>query len=150
MLVEFIERTKSTKDMGGKSEAIWSDYSQRWFTLMPPTRPFIFRDVEEIAEHVRHFDFMLMLESHCSHKFSLLGFVIFQAAAPLESVRDITVASHLIGDLTGATIDDPLTDRYNKLGCKVSGLDKESDDYKMIVSYLEKTYEPVKVGEIVR
>lgn len=73
-----------------------------------------------------------------------------QAAAPLESVRDITVASHLIGDLTGSTIDDPLSDRYNKLGCKVSPLDKDTDDYKMIVNYLEKTYEPVKVGDIVR
>lgn len=60
------------------------------------------------------------------------------------------MASHLIGDLTGSTIDDPLSDQYNKLGCKVSPLDKESDDYKMIVNYLEKTYEPVKVGDIVR
>lgn len=72
-----------------------------------------------------------------------------QAAAPLESVRDITTASHLIGDLTGSTLDDPLSNRYDKLGCKVSPVDKESDDYRMIVNYLEKTYEPVKVGDIV-
>jgi len=68
----------------------------------------------------------------------------------LESVRDITVASHLIGDMTGSTIDDPLSDRYKKLGGSISLLDKDSDDYKMIVNYLEKTYEPVKVGDIVR
>ncbi|XP_031400623.1 protein ADP-ribosyltransferase PARP3 isoform X2 [Punica granatum] len=121
LLEEFIEKVKSAKETGQKAEAIWSDYSQRWFTLMHSTRPFIFRDYQEIADH---------------------------AAAPLESVRDITVASHLIGDLTGATIDDPLSDRYKKLGCKVSPVDKDSDDYKMIVNYLEKTYEPVKVGDI--
>lgn len=68
----------------------------------------------------------------------------------LEGVRDVTVASHLIGDMSGSTIDDPLSDRYKKLGSSVSLLEKDSDDYKMIVKYLEKTYEPVKVGDIVR
>lgn len=68
----------------------------------------------------------------------------------LEGVRDVTVASHLIGDMSGSTIDDPLSDRYEKLGGSVSLLEKDSDDYKMIVNYLEKTYEPVKVGDIVR
>lgn len=59
------------------------------------------------------------------------------------------MASHLIGDMSGATLDDPLSDRYSKLNCSISLLDKESDDYKMILKYLDKTYEPVKVGEIV-
>lgn len=59
------------------------------------------------------------------------------------------MASHLIGDMSGATLDDPLSDRYSKLDCSISLLDKESDDYKMILKYLDKTYEPVKVGEIV-
>lgn len=68
----------------------------------------------------------------------------------LEGVRDVTVASHLIGDMSGSTIDDPLSDRYKKLGGSVSLLEKDSGDYKMIVNYLEKTYEPVKVGDIVR
>lgn len=68
----------------------------------------------------------------------------------LEGVRDVTVASHLIGDMSGSTIEDPLSDRYEKLGGSVSLLEKDSDDYKMIVNYLEKTYEPVKVGDIVR
>lgn len=56
------------------------------------------------------------------------------------------MASHLIGDMSGATIDDPLSDRYNKLGCSISPLEKNSDDYKMILNYLDKTYEPVKLG----
>lgn len=72
-----------------------------------------------------------------------------KAASALETVRDITVASHLIGDMTGPTIDDPLFDRYKRLGCFISSLEKDSEDYKMIVNYLEKTYEPVVVGDIV-
>ncbi|KAK9999574.1 hypothetical protein SO802_019177 [Lithocarpus litseifolius] len=121
VLLEFIEKVKSMKETGLKAEAAWSDFSQRWFTLMHSTRPFIFRDFKELAD---------------------------DAAAALETVRDITVASHLIEDMSGSTIDDPLSDRYKKLGCSISPLDKDSDDYKMILNYLQKTYEPVKVGDI--
>lgn len=59
------------------------------------------------------------------------------------------MASQLIGDMSGSTLDDPLSDRYEKLGCSISALQKDSDDYKMILNYLEKTYEPVKLGDIV-
>ena len=72
-----------------------------------------------------------------------------QAASPLETVRDINAASRLIGDMSGSTLDDPMYERYKKLGCKITALEKESDDYKMILNYLEKTYEPIKVGEVV-
>ncbi|CAK8576374.1 unnamed protein product [Lathyrus sativus] len=121
VLLEFIEKVKSLKETGPKADAIWSDFSQRWFTLMHSTRPFIFRDYQEIADH---------------------------AAAALEGVRDITLASHLIGDMSGGTTDDPLSATYKKLGCSISPLEKNSNDYEMIVKYLEKTYEPVKVGDI--
>lgn len=67
----------------------------------------------------------------------------------METVRDIVVASHLVGDLSGATIDDPLSDRYKKLGCDISAVEKGSEDYNMIVNYLQKSYEPAKVGDIV-
>ena len=50
--------------------------------------------------------------------------------------------------MSGSTLDDPLSDRYRKLECSILPLEKDSDDYKMITNYLEKTYEPVKVGEI--
>lgn len=60
------------------------------------------------------------------------------------------MASHLIGDMSGSTIDDPLSERYKKLGCSISPLEKNSSDFDMIVNYLEKTYEPVKVGDVVR
>ncbi|XP_028756844.1 protein ADP-ribosyltransferase PARP3-like [Neltuma alba] len=121
VLLEFIEKVKSMKEGGPKAEAVWSDFSQRWFTLMHSTRPFNFRDYQEIADH---------------------------AASALECIRDITVASHLIRDMTGSTIDDPLSDRYEKLGCSISPLEKNSSDYDMIVKYLEKTYEPVRVGDV--
>ncbi|XP_057534102.1 protein ADP-ribosyltransferase PARP3 isoform X1 [Amaranthus tricolor] len=120
-LVQFIEKLKSQEQEGPKTEALWSEFSSKWFTLVHSTRPFIFKDVLELADH---------------------------AAAPLEAVRDIVTASHLIGDMSGSTLDDPLSDRYKKLGCKISALDQESKDYKMIVNYLEKTYEPIRIGEI--
>lgn len=59
------------------------------------------------------------------------------------------MASSLIGDMSGSTLDDPLSDRYNKLDCSISALEANSDDYKMILNYLEKTYEPSKLGDIV-
>ncbi|KAM7528114.1 hypothetical protein LguiB_031524 [Lonicera macranthoides] len=123
LLQVFIEKLKSMKETGQKGAAVWYDFSQRWFTMMHSTRPFIFRDFQDLADHV---------------------------VAALETVRDITVASHLVGDLTGGTVDDPLFERYKKLGCSISLVEKDSDDYKMIVKYIEKTYEPYKVGEIVR
>ncbi|GAB2274623.1 Poly [ADP-ribose] polymerase 3 [Dionaea muscipula] len=70
------------------------------------------------------------------------------AAASFETIRDTRAASHLIGDMTGPTLDDPLYDRYEKLECTIEPLDKGSDDYKMIHKYLETTYEPFKIGEI--
>lgn len=47
-------------------------------------------------------------------------------------------------------MDDPLFERYVKLNCSVSPLEKEEDDYKMIVKYLDKTYDPVRIGDVVR
>ncbi|KAG5515769.1 hypothetical protein RHGRI_036725 [Rhododendron griersonianum] len=121
VLLQFIETVRTMKEMGRKATAVWSDFSMKWFTLLQSTRPFIFRDYEDLAEH---------------------------AAAVFESVRDMNVASRLIGDMSGPTLDDPLFDRYQKLGSLISPVDKRSEDYKMIVDYLERTYEPVKLGDI--
>ncbi|GAB2242449.1 hypothetical protein Droror1_Dr00019224 [Drosera rotundifolia] len=120
ILEKHVEMLKS-KEGDPKVEALWSDFSQRWFTIMPSTRPFIFKNFKQVADN---------------------------AAAAFEAVRDITAASHLIGDMTGSTLDDPLYDRYEKLGCSIKLVEKESEDYKMIQKYLETTYEPFKVGEI--
>ncbi|KAL4334008.1 hypothetical protein GQ457_07G035610 [Hibiscus cannabinus] len=110
-----------SNESGPKAEAVWSDFSQRWFTLMHSVRPFIFRDYQELADH---------------------------CAASFECVRDIVVASHVIGHMGDDTLDDPLSDRYKRIGCTISPVDKDSDDYKMILNYVEKTYEPVKVADI--
>nr|GMD20526.1 poly [ADP-ribose] polymerase 3 [Ipomoea batatas] len=120
-LLDFVERIRSTKEAGQQVEALWAEFSNKWFTLMPSTRPFYLRDFADIADH---------------------------AASVFESVRDINVASRLIEDMSGSTLDDPLYDRYVKLGCSISALEKDSDDYKMILKYLEKTYDPVRVGDI--
>ncbi|CAN6692143.1 unnamed protein product [Malus baccata var. baccata] len=82
--------------------------------------------------------------SHGSPSCTLLGLLSSRTIRNLQ----IIVASRLIGDMGGSTLDDPLSERYNKLGCSISPLDKESDDYKMILKYMEKTYEPVKVGDV--
>ncbi|KAG1369671.1 Poly [ADP-ribose] polymerase 3 [Cocos nucifera] len=121
VLLKFREELRSAPDSGHKADALRMDFSNKWFTLMHSTRPFMIRNLQELADHV---------------------------AAALETVRDINVASRLIGDMTGATVDDPLFDRYKKIGCSITSLDKESDDYEMILKYLEKTYEPVKVGDV--
>ncbi|KAK6926582.1 WGR domain, partial [Dillenia turbinata] len=118
MLTE--KKLRSMKETDEKADVVWYDFSQRWFTLMPSTGPFILGDYQDLADH---------------------------AAAAAESARDITVASHLIGDMTGATVDDPLFDRYMKLGCSISPLEKVQD-HDMIVNYLEKTYEPYKVEDV--
>ncbi|KAE8688725.1 Poly polymerase 3 [Hibiscus syriacus] len=83
--------------------------------------PFIFRDYQEFADH---------------------------CAASFECVRDIVVASHVIGHMGDDTLDDPLSDRYKRIGCSISPVDKDSDDHKMILNYVEKTFEPVKVADI--
>ncbi|KAB5541684.1 hypothetical protein DKX38_014658 [Salix brachista] len=121
VLLQFVKAVKSMKETGQKAEAVWSDYSQRWFTLLHSTRPFIFRDYQDLADH---------------------------GAAAFETIRDINVASCLVGDMSGSALDDPLSDRYKKLSCSVSALEKDSDDYRMITKYLETTYEPVRVGDM--
>ncbi|XP_060197046.1 protein ADP-ribosyltransferase PARP3-like isoform X3 [Lycium barbarum] len=121
IILHFVEKVKTMKETGQAAEGVWYEFSQRWFTLLPSTRPFTFRDYADLAEH---------------------------AASAYETVRDINVASRIIEDMSGSTLDDPLFERYKKLGCSVSPLEKESDDYKMISNYLEKTYEPVRVGDM--
>ncbi|KAE8734834.1 Poly polymerase 3 [Hibiscus syriacus] len=121
VLLEFVEKVKSMKESGPKAEAVWLDFSQRWFTLMHSVRLFIFRDYQELADH---------------------------CAASFECVRDIVVASHVIGRMGEDTLDDSLSDRYKRIGCIISPVDNDSDDYKMILNYVEKTYEPVKVADI--
>jgi hypothetical protein len=75
--------------------------------------------------------------------------LMLQAAPTLESLKAISVASQLMGDLTGATLDDPLADRYAKLGCQITPLDHDGEDFKMILNYLSKTIEPIEFNDTV-
>lgn len=70
-------------------------------------------------------------------------------ASGLETIRDINDASHLIGDMFGSTLDDPLSQCYKKLCCSINPVLEGSEDYKMILKYLKRTYEPVKVDDAV-
>lgn len=65
-LLDFIEREKSIKESGQKVEALWSDFSQKWFTLMHSTRPFIFRDYQELADYVSMNCYIGHLVNDCS------------------------------------------------------------------------------------
>nr|CAB3446769.1 unnamed protein product [Digitaria exilis] len=113
---------QSVPESGPEADAFWTEISNKWFTLFPTTRPYVLRGFEQIADNV---------------------------ASGLETVRDINDASHLIGDVSGSTLDDPLSECYKKLGCTINPVAEDSEDYKMILRYLEKTYEPVKVDDVV-
>ncbi|KAF3787313.1 putative poly ADP-ribose polymerase 3 [Nymphaea thermarum] len=119
-LREFLEKLNAAESSQRK-QALWSEFSNKWFTLMHSSRPFIIRDLHELADH---------------------------GASALESMRDIKVASLIVGDMTGATVDDPLYERFTKLGCSISPLDKNSEDYQMIVKYLDTTYEPFRLEDV--
>ncbi|XP_073133427.1 protein ADP-ribosyltransferase PARP3-like [Henckelia pumila] len=120
-LLQFVEKLKCHKEKGMEREALWADFSQRMFTLMPSTKPYNFQEPNDIADH---------------------------AVSAFETLRDINAASRLIGDMSSSTLGDPLFDFYKKLGCSISPIEKEMEDHKMIAQYLGRTYEPVKVGEI--
>ncbi|KAJ4753316.1 Poly [ADP-ribose] polymerase [Rhynchospora pubera] len=121
LLVNFREELKTAPGTGLAGEVVWIDFSNKWFTMMPSIMPFTIRGYKELADYV---------------------------AAGYETVKDINVASRVIGDLAGG-LDDPLSDCYAKIGCSICLLDKESEDYKMIVKYLKTTYEPYKVDDVV-
>ncbi|KAG6532522.1 hypothetical protein ZIOFF_006368 [Zingiber officinale] len=113
---------KASKLSKVEANLLWDDFSCKWFTLMHSTRPYVLRSYQELADHV---------------------------AAGFEGIRDVNVASRLIGGVFDcATVDDPLSDQYSKLGCSITSVERESEEYEMIVKYLQTTYEPVKVGEV--
>ncbi|KAL6899837.1 hypothetical protein ACP4OV_006495 [Aristida adscensionis] len=122
MLHKWRQDAESIPESDPKAEAFWTETSNKWFTLFPTSRPFTMGGFEQIADNV---------------------------AAGLETVRDINDASHLIGDAFDSTLDDPVSECYKKVGCSINPVAEDSEDYKMILKYLEKTYEPVKVADVV-
>ncbi|KAG6536811.1 hypothetical protein ZIOFF_001880 [Zingiber officinale] len=61
---------KASKLSKVEANLLWDDFSCKWFTLMHSTRPYVLRSYQELADHV---------------------------AAGFEGIRDINVASRLIG-----------------------------------------------------
>lgn len=122
MLLQMRRDAQSVPESGPEADAFWTEISTKWFTLFPTTRPYVLRGFEQIADNV---------------------------ASGLETIRDINDASRLIGDVFGSTLDDPLSECYKKLGCSINPVAEDSEDYKMILRYLETTYEPVKVDDVV-
>ncbi|CAM0949267.1 unnamed protein product [Alopecurus aequalis] len=122
VLLQWIRDAEPAPESPPAADAFWIEISNKWFTLFPTTRPFTMRGFEQIADNV---------------------------ASGFETIRDINVASHLIGDISGSTLDDPLSECYKRLGCSINCVHEDSEDYKMILKYLERTYEPVKVDDVV-
>uniref|UniRef100_A0ACD5ZGF9 Uncharacterized protein n=1 Tax=Avena sativa TaxID=4498 RepID=A0ACD5ZGF9_AVESA len=122
VLLQWVRDAEPAPESPPAADAFWIEISNKWFTLFPTTRPYTMRGFEQIADNV---------------------------ASGFETIRDINVASHLIGDISGSTLDDPLSECYKKLGCSINCVPADSEDYKMILKYLEKTYEPVKVDDVV-
>lgn len=122
VLLQWIRDAELATESRPAADAFWIEISNKWFTLFPTTRPYTMRGFEQIADNV---------------------------ASGFETIRDINVASHLIGDIFGSTLDDPLSECYKKLGCSINCVPEDSEDYKMILKYLVKMYEPVKVDDVV-
>ncbi|KAL3681230.1 hypothetical protein R1sor_024186 [Riccia sorocarpa] len=110
---------KGDKDVDRKTR-LCLDFSNKWFSMLHSTRPVIIDTNHLLAE---------------------LG------AATLETVRDISYASRLVGDISGGTLDDPISMAYKKLGCEMTALDREGEDFKMIKKYFETTMDPLKEAD---
>ncbi|KAJ7548964.1 hypothetical protein O6H91_07G034900 [Diphasiastrum complanatum] len=82
----FAKYLKESKDEGIKRDITCVDKSNRWYSLLYSIRPLVFTDIVELAE---------------------------LAAPALECVRDISIASQLIGNMTEETsLDDPFDDSH--------------------------------------
>lgn len=61
----------------------------------------------------------------------------------LEALRDIEIASRLIGDLSGqGEEEDPLDVHYRQLQCTVDPMPREHPNWGLVQDYLHKTHAP--------
>lgn len=51
IFLDFVAKCKMQGE-GSSSERDWADFSQKWFTLLPSTRPFKLQDFGDLADHV--------------------------------------------------------------------------------------------------
>ena len=52
ILLDFIEASKKTPELEDAARMRWLDFSNKWFSLMPSTRPFTVRNFHELADYV--------------------------------------------------------------------------------------------------
>ncbi|KAL6978644.1 Poly [ADP-ribose] polymerase 1, variant 2 [Sarracenia purpurea var. burkii] len=88
------------------------DASNRFFTVIPSIHPHVIRDEDDLKSKVKM----------------------------LEALQDIEIASRLVGfDVDN---DDSIDEKYKKLGCLISPLPHDNEDYQLIDKYLQNTHAP--------
>lgn len=97
-----------------KRNSLLMDASNRFFTLVPHVHPRIISDEEALKSKIDM----------------------------LEALRDIELASKLIGSTGGGTDEDPLDINYKKLCCNIVPVPHDSDDFELVKRYLERTHAP--------
>lgn len=79
----------------------------------------------------------------------MLIFYVFQIDM-LEALRDIELASKLIGSTGGDVDEDPLDINYKKLFCDIVPVPRDSDDFGLVKRYLDRTHAPTHKVSIVQ
>lgn len=52
LLVNFREEMKTAPQSASVANVLWTDFSNKWFTMMPSTVPFAIRSYKEFADFV--------------------------------------------------------------------------------------------------
>ncbi|KAL2609830.1 hypothetical protein R1flu_028403 [Riccia fluitans] len=96
-----------------QKEGLMVDASNRFFTLIPSVQPNVIKDERTLKTKIDM----------------------------LETLRDIEIASELIGSV-GDSDEDPIDIHYKKLRCGIDPIPHDSDDFKLVKRYLERTHAP--------
>lgn len=97
-----------------KQDSLLMDASNRFFTLIPHVHPRVIGNEDDLKMKIDM----------------------------VEALRDIEIASKLIGSTGTDTDEDPLDLNYKKLQCEIVPVPHESADFELVKRYLEKTHAP--------
>ncbi|KAL6516147.1 Poly [ADP-ribose] polymerase 1 [Orobanche gracilis] len=102
----------STNHAPALKETLIIDASNRFFTVIPSIHPHVIKDEDDFQAKVKM----------------------------LEALQDIEIASRLVGfdDESNDSIDD----KYEKLGCHISPLSHDTEDFRLVEKYLHATHAP--------
>lgn len=93
-------------------ESLIVDASNKFFTVIPSIHPHVIKDEDDFKSKVKM----------------------------LEALQDIEIASKLVG--FDADNNESIDEKYEKLRCQVSPLSHDSDDFRLIEKYLQRTHAP--------